>query len=197
MSNNKSGNWFARHKVLTGFLAIVTIIIIGVSIGNGSGTKTSNSSPTASTSGSKSASSTGTLAKINQPANDGKLQFTITSFQCGVSQIEQPDDTDYVVTQGAPYCVMNLSVKNISNQSQTFDSSSQYVYDAGSKQYSVDSTATIGANPTSSQFMELPTVNPGVSLSGILVFDIPAGVTPTSATLHDSSLSNGVKVSLQ
>jgi len=92
---------------------------------------------------------------------------------------------------------MNLSVKDISTVAQSFDSSSQYVYDGSGKQYSLDSTATIAANPTSSQFMEFPTINPGVTLTGVLAFDVPSGTTPTYATLHDSALSNGVKVDLQ
>ena len=49
----------------------------------------------------------------------------------------------------------------------------------------------------SSTFIEDPTVNPGVTISGTLVFDVPASVTPVYAMLHDSELSNGVKASLQ
>lgn len=201
MVKEKSGNWFTKHKVLT-IAGVIIILIIISAIASGGSKPTST--PTASTasksssgSSSKTPATTTSTPTLNQPANDGKFQFTITSFQCGVSQIEQPDDSDYVVTSGAPYCEMSLSVKDIGNVAQDFDSDSQYLYSSSKNQYSVDDTATIAANDTSSQFMEDPTVNPGVTLTGTLAFDIPAGVTPTYAVLHDSSLSNGVKVNLQ
>lgn len=39
-------------------------------------------------------------------------------------------------------------------------------------------------------------INPGNSVEGVVVFDIPKDQTPTTAELHDSSPSNGIKVSL-
>lgn len=194
----KKKNWFLKHKALSVILALVALSVIGAADGGKSAPTASNSSSTPnSTPASSATSSTTTTLKIGQPAADGKLQFTITGFQCSVNQIEQPDDTDYVVTQGAPYCVMKLSVEDTSTVSQSFDDDSQYLYDASSKQYSVDDDATIAANDSDSNFMEDPTVNPGVTLTGTIAFDIPAGVTPTYAMFHDSELSNGVKVSLQ
>ena len=35
------------------------------------------------------------------------------------------------------------------------------------------------------------------SVSGDIIFDIPKGVTPVTAVLHDSAFSGGVKVNLQ
>jgi hypothetical protein len=197
MSKDKTGNWFGRHKILSGIGVLIVIGIIASAAGGSKSTTTTSkgSSPTASTSSTKS--STASLAKINQPADDGKLQFTVTGIQCNQSQVEDPSDTDVATTAGAPYCIVSLNVKNIQTVAQTFDSSSQYLYDATNKQYSVDSGATITLNPESSNFMEDPTVNPGVSISGQLVYDIPSTITPAYAILHDSSLSSGVKVGLQ
>lgn len=192
----KQKNWFLRHKVLTAILVLAVLGIIGAA-GNSNNAPTNSANTGTSKSATNSPSSTVSTPQIGQPADDGKLEFTINSSQCGVSQIEQPDDTSEVSTAGAPYCVLNLSVKNISNVGQTFDDSSQYLYDASGKQYSEDSSATIDANPVSSQFMEYPTVNPGVTLTGVVAFDIPSGTTPTYAMLHDSVASNGVKVNLQ
>lgn len=196
---DKGGNWFGKHKVLTVVGGLVVLIIIGAAIGGSNNKNTSTNSSTASntSASTKSTATTASTPTLNQQANDGKFGFTITSFQCNVSQIEQPDNTDYVVTAGAPYCEMNLSVKDVSTVAQTFDSDSQYVYGSGGNQYSVDDTATIAANDSSSNCMEEPTVNPGVTITCTLAFDVPGGVTPSYAMLHDSSLSNGVKVSLQ
>ncbi len=196
----KGGSWFVKHKVLTLIGALVILGIIGAASSgskNTTGTSTPASNSSAPTQKSTTSAQTASMPKINQQANDGKFGFTITSFQCDVTQIEQPDDTSYVVTAGNPYCEMNLSIKGISTVAQTFDSSSQYLYSSSGTQYSSDSTATIAANNSSSQCMLDPTVNPGVTITCTLVFDVPASVTPTYAMLHDSSGSNGVKVSLK
>lgn len=198
MSKEKDGNWFKRHKILTGIGIIVILFIIGSAAGGGKKTVATqtenNNSP--STSSSSTKVPTASVPGLNQPADDGKLQFTVTSMQCNQSQVESPDDSDVTQTQGAPYCIVNLNVKDISTAAQTFEADSQYLYDASGKQYSVDDTASITLESESSQFVEDPTVNPGVTLTGQLVFDIPSTVTPTYAMFHDSSLSDGVKVNL-
>lgn len=198
MKDNKQKNWFKKHKILTVIGVLIVIGIIGAATSsNKTPNTTANTTNTSSSSSSSSATATSTaLPKINQQANDGKFGFTITSLQCGVTQIIQSDNQYDVATPQGQYCEVSLTVKNISTVSQTFDDSSQYLYDSSNKQYSDDSNGTIAANPSSSQFMDLPTVNPGVSISGVLAFDIPKGVTPTYAMLHDSSASDGVKVSL-
>jgi Domain of unknown function (DUF4352) len=48
--------------------------------------------------------------------------------------------------------------------------------------------------PDSESF--LTTINPGNSVNGVLVFDVPEGVAPTYIELHDSMFSSGVLVSL-
>jgi len=171
---------------------IVILMIIAVSV-SGSNKNT----PTADTTSSSSTKTSSNIPTLNQQANDGKLGFTITSLQCNVSQIEQPDNSFEVSTAGAPYCEMNLSIKGIGSVSQTFDSDSQYIYSSTGTQYAVDDDATIDANSTSNECMLDPTVNPGVTITCTLAFDVPANVTPTYAMLHDSQLSNGVRVNLQ
>lgn len=205
MSKDKSNkSWFGRHKILSVLGAIVIIIIIAA-IASGGKNKTGSSNAadnsgssaaknTAKTSGS--GSSAAATPKLNQPADDGKFQFTVTGFTCGQTQVANPDDTDLVVNAKGQYCLMQLTVKNIGSQSQNFDASSQYVYDASNTQYSSDTEAT-DTIEGSSQFADFPSLNPGVSITGTIVFDVPTTVTPTTATLHDSSLSNGVKVNLQ
>lgn len=199
MSKDKSGNWFGRHKVLTVIGGLIVLSIIGAALG---GSNKTNNNQTSSSTNSKAAASTtssGTAAtpKLNQPANDGKFSFTITSFNCGETQVTQPDDSYQTSQAQGQFCSMGLTIKNIGTVAQDFDSGSQYIYDNSGKQYSYSSDGTITANPSASQFPVLETVNPGNSVSGTVVFDIPKGVTPVTANLHDSAASGGVKVSLQ
>ena len=133
------------------------------------------------------------MAKIGEVARDGKFEFTVTSVECGKPSV----GTNQYLTKQAQgqFCLVNVTVKNIANEAQTFDSSSQYVYDAANAKFSSDGTASLYANPEGSTFLNQ--INPGNSVSGILVFDLPKDKTPTMAELHDSSFSGGVKVNLQ
>jgi hypothetical protein len=192
--------WVKRHKVWSSVIALLVLfMIIGAS--NSNKTTTNNASATtASKSGSKPTTSNTNTApstpKLNQVANDGKFAFTVTGFTCGETQITQPDNSYSTSQAQGQFCVMNLTVKNIGTVAQTFDAASQYVYDNSSKQYSYSSDASITANTSSNQFSVYESVNPGVTVSGIVVFDVPKGVTPIYAMLHDAGASNGVKVNL-
>lgn len=189
MSKDKTGNWFKRHKILT---VIGVLIVIGVIASAAGGSKSTNSPSSTSTKSGSTA--TAAMPKLNQPANDGKFQFTVTSIQCGKPSVSSPDGYITKTAQGQ-YCLVNITANNIGDQSQTLDSSSQYLYDSSNKKYSSDSEASIDISPTDNTFYN--PINPGNTVSGAVVFDIPKGVTPTVAELHDSAFSGGVKVSLQ
>lgn len=197
----KQKNWFKRHKVWTAVIALLLLFMIIGAANSGNKTTTNNATASTSNTGStkpttSNASTVATMPKLNQPANDGKFSFTITSFSCGETQITQPDNSYSTSQAQGQFCTMSLTVKNIGSVAQSFDASSQYLYDASNKQYSYSSDGTNTANPTSSDFGVYVNVNPGVTISGIVVFDIPKGVVPVTAILHDSGASNGVKVSL-
>jgi len=186
---DKSKNWFARHKVLTVIGVIIVLAIIGGAAGGSKSNTTANKTSTSST-----ASTAATMPKLNQPANDGKFQFTVTAIKCGQPSVSSPDGYITKTAQGQ-YCILNVTANNIGDQSQTLDSTSQYLYDSSNKKYSSDSEATIDISPSDNTFFN--PINPGNSVSGTIVFDIPKGVTPVTAELHDSAFSGGVKVSLQ
>jgi Domain of unknown function (DUF4352) len=133
---------------------------------------------------------------LKQPARDGKFEFTATGFKCGISQLAAPDNEYVTAAAKGQFCTLNLNIKNIGYEAQTFDSSAQYIYDGGEHQYSYDSSGTIAANPTNGECI-YPSVNPGVSISCIVAYDIPKTVVPTHAMLHDSEPSGGVRILLQ
>jgi hypothetical protein len=71
----------------------------------------------------------------------------------------------------------------------------QTLFDAQGREFTTDTAATaIMKVPDSESF--LTTINPGNSVNGVLVFDVPEGVAPTYIELHDSMFSSGVLVSL-
>jgi hypothetical protein len=188
MSKNKSGNWFKRHKILSVILGLVVIAVIA-SIAGGGSKKSASSNTT-----SKKPTTAAATARIGQEADDGNFAFTVTSIKCGEPNVT--DSTGYLSKNAqGQYCLLNLSVRNIGNKAQTLDSTSQYLYNSSGQKYSSDNTATIYENPTSGTFFN--SINPGNTVNGIVVFDVPQGVTPVTAELHDSALSGGVKVQLQ
>jgi Domain of unknown function (DUF4352) len=185
-------NWFARHKVLTVILALVVVIAIGsAASGGGKSDKTANSSGSnQSSGGQKQEAST---AKIGQAARDGKFEFVVKSIECGKASV---GENQYLTkTAQGQYCLLNVSVKNIGNEKQSLFSANQKLLDAANKEYSADDTATLYAAPQGSSWYS--DINPGNSVEGSIVFDVPKDVTPAVAQLHDSSLSGGVKVTLQ
>jgi uncharacterized low-complexity protein len=193
MSKDKSTkSWFGRHKILTVIGGIIVIAIIASAAG-------SNKSKTTSTDTAKSGSTTkstskAATAKIGEPASDGKFQFTVTAIKCGEPSVT--DSSGYVskAAQGQ-YCLVTISVKNIGDKQQLFSEDDQKLLNASNQQYSPDTTATLYNSNNSDVFVS--EINPGNTVSGVLVYDIPKDQVPVTAELHDSSLSDGVKVNLQ
>jgi len=190
-----------QHKALKVILGIVAAFVLLIVIGSVIGSSSSQTANTSSTSNASSTSSSGSAASsatpgLNHAAQDGKFQFTVTSFACGQSQLENGNEFEAATAQGQ-FCVMKLNVTNIGTEAQQFDASSQYVYTADGKQLSYSSDGTTAANTSGNNCYVYQTINPGNNLSCNVAFDVPSGVTPTYAMLHDSSFSGGVKINLQ
>lgn len=187
----KDGNWFKRHKILTVILAIIVIAVIASAAGGGSKSKTTTSSNGSGV--TKTEEKAATTAKLNETARDGKFEFVVKSVTCGTTTV----GGQYLnkAAQGQ-YCLATVSVKNIGDKQQYFSESDQKLLNASGQEYSPDSTATLYNSPNNSDVF-LAQINPGNSVEGVLVYDIPKDQTPVTAELHDSSLSSGVKVNLQ
>lgn len=187
----KSGNWFRRHKILTVILGIIVLVVIVSASKGGSKTPTTTDSNKSS---SNSQTKTPTTAKIGEAARDGKFEFVVKSVKCGVPSVS--DSSGYISkTAQGQYCLVDVSVKNIGDKSQTFLEDDQKLLNANNQEYSPDTTATLYNANNSDVFVN--EINPGNTVEGTMVYDIPKDQTPVTAELHDSSLSNGVKVNLQ
>lgn len=129
---------------------------------------------------------------MGKAAKDGKFEFTVTDMRCGVPSVG-PDDFGQKA-QGE-FCLVDVSVKNVGTSAEVFVDSSQQAIDATGNQYSVDSGAGVYANQDSSTFLEQ--INPGNTVKGALVFDVPTGTKLTSVILHESLFTAGIKVPLK
>lgn len=74
-SKEKKGNWFMRHKVITGILVVIVLIM---ALGSSGGSK----STTTSSGGSESKQEqTKVTAKIGEVAQSSDLAFTVTGVK--------------------------------------------------------------------------------------------------------------------
>ncbi|GAA2661742.1 DUF4352 domain-containing protein [Paractinoplanes durhamensis] len=130
--------------------------------------------------------------QMNTPITDGKFQFTVTGMKCGLDRVGSE-----VLNQKAQgeFCLVSVSVKNVADTAEMFVDSSQQATDAKGATYSVDSGAGLSANEESSVFLEQ--INPGNTVKGKLVFDVPKGTKLTAVILHESMYTPGAKIPLK
>ncbi|WP_418275547.1 DUF4352 domain-containing protein [Isoptericola jiangsuensis] len=205
-------SWFARHKILTGIGAVVAFSVV-VSAFNGGGDDADGAgaaAQVASEDGGADAAAEevaaaadasepepeaepepADLPTIGEPARDGKFEFTVTEVEDGVETVG--DDFLNKEAQGQ-FVLVHMSVENIGDEAQYFDGGSQELVDTEGRTHSADSEAAIYLDDSNSFLNE---INPGNTVEGVVVFDLPKKATPATLQLHDSMFSGGVEVSLQ
>jgi len=206
-------SWVARHKVLTGLGIVVLLAIVGAALGGGG---EDDPATTAAVDASAGEAPEGDAAAggsekveeapaeeepaepVEQPAlpgvgdavRDGKFEFTVTKVETGVESVG-----DEFLSQEAQgqYVLVHMTVENIGDEAQMFDGSNQELTDTEGRTHQSDGSAAIYLGDANSFLTD---INPGNSVEGTVVFDIPADATPASLALHDSFFSGGVDVAL-
>ncbi|GAA2724009.1 DUF4352 domain-containing protein [Actinocorallia aurantiaca] len=129
------------------------------------------------------------VARIGIPVKDGKFTFKVTQAKNGPAKI---GDSFFSHTPQGRFYLVHVTVKNHGNEPQYFLGDAQKLL-AGKKEFSTDGEASIYLKDSKSLFEE---INPGNTVKGVIVYDIPKNVRPTTIELHDSLFSGGVRVSL-
>ncbi|MEU4832254.1 DUF4352 domain-containing protein [Streptosporangium sp. NPDC023615] len=130
-------------------------------------------------------------AVLGDTVKDGKFSFKVTRVQKGVERVGD----EYLGSDAqGQYVLVHVTVKNIGDESQLFSGSSQKLIDARGRQYDTDSGAAALALKNSNAFLN--TINPGNTVNGILLFDVPENFSIKAIELHDSIFSDGVTVAL-
>jgi hypothetical protein len=128
---------------------------------------------------------------IGDAVRDGKFEFVVTKVDCSKSKV----GSEYLNKKAqGKFCMVSVSVKNIGQEAQLFDGSSQKAMDAKGTEYSNDGAAEMYSNEDTATFLN--EINPGNSSKGRLVFDVPKSTKLTALELHDSPFSGGVRVGL-
>jgi hypothetical protein len=126
---------------------------------------------------------------LDTPVRDGKFEFVVTSYSCGHKQV---GESFVSVKASGQFCIFNLKIKNIGDEGQTFADAFQRAHGPDDKTYKAHTGAGVVANEGTDAAWS--TINPGNSVTGKIVFDIPKKAKITSLELHDSLLSRGVTV---
>ncbi|PWW23523.1 uncharacterized protein DUF4352 [Geodermatophilus normandii] len=175
-------------------LAAIVVIIIGVNANKGGGADTGSAEAPGDNGAASADSGDATEASavgIGQPAADGDFQFVVNGVDC--SQTELGDE--YLSTQAqGQFCIVDVTVSNIGSEAQGFFGENATLLNAEGQEFSADSEAAFYLQDSSSLYEE---INPGNTLNSKVVFDVPAGMTPSGIELHDSAFSGGVTVALQ
>jgi hypothetical protein len=134
------------------------------------------------------------FAIVGEEARDGQFAFTVDNFECVGDTIAADDEfLDDAVAQGQ-FCLLDISVENIGSEAQLLFASNQYLYDAEERRFSASDDFEVMMVVETPIFDE---INPGNSLSGTIVFDVPETADIEFAELHDSAFSGGVLVDLR
>jgi eukaryotic-like serine/threonine-protein kinase len=162
--------WYRRKRVLVPLAAVILVIIAANAGGGGR-------APAAT-------------AAVGQPARDGSFEFLVTAVTCGQEAIG--NEVLNRQAQGQ-YCFVGVSVANVGSEGQTLHTGSQHLYDAAGNRYRSDGGAGFYLDSALGGWIE---INPGNSVAGTLVYDVPPSVQPARIELHDSPFSGGVTVEL-
>lgn len=181
-----------RHPVLTVIGVVVAVVVVAqLAGGSGDDAPAATGTSTAAPEGAEDTAPDAPAAPgIGTPVADGVFEFVVTGVEPGVARIG--DEMLGVEAQGQ-FVLVRVTVTNVGDAAQIFDASSQTLLDAQGRTHSADSGSAIYL-PDANSF--LTSVNPGNTVDGIVVFDIPAEATPVSVELHDSPFSGGVTVAV-
>ncbi|MFE0751532.1 DUF4352 domain-containing protein [Gordonia sp. NPDC058843] len=179
-----------------GALVVLLIIILAATSGGGSedtDTTADSGASTATEQGEPAgADSEDAVPGLNTPVRDGKFEFVVTGVEPGLTSV---GDNPYLTEEAqGQFVVVTMSVKNTSDQPQSFSPTGQKLFDAEDRSFEPDTTAQIALG--GSDIPVWDNINPGNAVTVKLVYDMPAGATPASIELHDSMFSGGVTVNL-
>lgn len=184
------------RTVLIALAVLVGILVLANNTGTGStggttGTARPVTSPVTESAAVDPSPAAPAPAGVGTEVRDGKFAFVVTDVQTGVQELGREP---FVSTPQGSYVLVRVQVTNVGDEAQMFSGSSQKLRDAQGREFESDGGAAVLSVPDSESFLN--TINPGNSVDGTLVFDVPKGLTPTAIELHDSPFSGGATVTL-
>lgn len=121
---------------------------------------------------------------------DGKFGFVVTKVESGLATIGK-ESSWFSETAEGQFVVVYVDVTNTSNKSQYYASSNQVLIDDQGREFTNNYSAEFGLEGDDKGAGD---INPGITRSTRVVFDIPVGVVPVAIEVHDSMFSGGARI---
>lgn len=171
-----------------GVIAFIVIGIIGAVSGGDSKSERSNSN-------TESAKTVEVKTfGLNEEVIDKDLAFTVTSVK---KQKSLGSSYTKKTAQGI-YYVLTVKIANKSDSTSTFDSSMAKITDSQNRQFdhSTDGQLALGMSQGKVDLF-FQQVQPGLSYTGDIVFDVPEDIAEPTLLVKGAYLSSGSKIKLQ
>lgn len=196
---NTKGSCFAKHKILTA--VIVVIIIAAIAKLAGGSNEAPEAAPSAAasqaapateattTESTQSAAPETPAATIGTPVEVGDFTITVEGVETGIPSV----GNEYLGAKAqGQFVVVSASILNNGDKAETFFTDSMKIIDDQGRQHSYSTDAALYLEGS----WVLDKINPGNTLSGKFVFDIPADSVPTKVLLEGGFLGKDVEVAL-
>lgn len=195
----KKKNWFLRHKLLTALGAILLLIVLGSALGGGKHGEQQAapavSSNAENTNGQQGQNSPPAEAKpaagIGSTVTSGDFAITVTSVEPGQAMV---GNSALGKSAQGEFVFVHVKVTNNGKKADTFTSSLQKLVDGQGREFEADGAAAIYLGDNGVLLKE---INPGNSVEGVLVYDLPKGTTPEKAVFQAGYIAKKVEVSLK
>ena len=188
-------SWFGRHPILTGIIAIIVVFgVIGAAGGSKSGTQTSGSNSANVETANNKQDNSQKVYGLNEAVQDGDLAFTVTDVTTAKTLGNSFTQKN---AQGTFY-VVTLKIENKGNKTATFDSSMGKVTDDKGREFerSIEGQTAKGLAQGNVDLF-LQQIQPSLSVTGDLVFDLPSDISNPMLLVKGSLFGKGAKIKLQ
>lgn len=184
--------WYKKKRYLGPLGLLLLIVIVSVASSDGGDGEELAGEPASEEATDSSADAEAADAPersgMGEPVQDGKFTFTANSLDCGQKTVGEGPLSEEAQGQ---WCVLAITVANHGDEAQHLSASDQLVYDEQDREFSAEFMPFAADSPI------FEGVNPGNTIEGHVYFDVPEGVQPVTAELHDSPFSSGVRVDLR
>ena len=178
-------NWFAKHKVLTVILVLILIGVVSSSGNKGGGSNSSSSST--------KTESNNVIAKIGEAVTANDLSFTVTD----ISKAKSLGNSYTKKESQGTFNVITLNIKNTGKETATIDSSMMKITDSQGRKFdrSIEGQTAKGLSQGKVDLF-LQQVQPGLSVTGEIVFDLPDDATDLKLLVKGSMFGTEKQISL-
>jgi hypothetical protein len=177
-----------------GGIIFVILIVVGVIAGAGkSNNSSSNTNNAANTASGNNQAETKTVAKLNEPVTDSDLVFTATAVDTATTLGNQYTKKD---AQGM-FQIITLKIENKGKETKTVDSSMISLTDSQGRKFdrSIEGQTAKGLSQGKVDLF-LQQVQPGLNVTGDIVFDVPKDATGLKLLVKGSYFGKGQEIDL-